>query len=566
MQTMGSKSVEELTTENVLLTVRAMTRTLDTVVEELVPKLPPTLNLLTMWKEVGEERIRTNIISFYENNKESLGNHEMMELLSFADAQETVMKEYGVDAKVISKLAADMLQQYKNVTTTAMHQWMERIFENEKLESKKFKSLSDVEMSREMRCTWPEDLMTCCCQQTRLAINNLRSESKVVICRMVVENIPKFLRQLISHYEEEVGRFVANRGTEKGNIFGVWKTKRRAESVTKEDFESLRDVQCLQLCALQNNLLRFSNLIDEEWQWMQSEDSFVKIHSALDTLGDLVRKLQSLIERKCAWTKEVLCSNIAQDFEHIVCNDENKLFGSNWYSTRLLPQELRATMADYNGDLKMWIYGTDVLQEIVVGVLRKIVLAYLKKLLTEGHSVTSIHLVALLSRDVADLRSMWLDLITNDSEGEGDVASMISKKRDQVNLALKPLEACISLLTAISPDNAGSQARVVASNAFSDTMSEVVASQIIPCFGQHATSVWFTLMYIREDRDVTINSLYRNLQNSFAAVENLGKGTHYGESYIDISDFASSLKGGRTKRTPKIRNDKGDSPKRMIAK
>lgn len=70
----GSDPCTGSTIEGVLNSVSRMVETLDQVVEDLMPILPEDFNVITMFQEKANRKIKTDIKTFYATNKDNLNN------------------------------------------------------------------------------------------------------------------------------------------------------------------------------------------------------------------------------------------------------------------------------------------------------------------------------------------------------------------------------------------------------------------------------------------------------------------------------------------------------------
>ena len=85
------------TTEGMLQSVTCMITTMEQVVEDIMPLLPETFNVLSMYQEKANFKIKNDIKAFYLANKNSLSSREILTLLAFTDTQIHTLKEFGVD-------------------------------------------------------------------------------------------------------------------------------------------------------------------------------------------------------------------------------------------------------------------------------------------------------------------------------------------------------------------------------------------------------------------------------------------------------------------------------------
>ena len=79
-----------------------MISTMEQVVEDIMPLLPDSFNVLGMYQEHVNQKIKSDIKSFYLQNKSILTNREILTLLSFTDTQIHTLNSYGVDTTTVA--------------------------------------------------------------------------------------------------------------------------------------------------------------------------------------------------------------------------------------------------------------------------------------------------------------------------------------------------------------------------------------------------------------------------------------------------------------------------------
>jgi hypothetical protein len=160
----GFVAEESGTIAGVLNSISNMVHTLDQIVEDLVPLLPDEFNVMVLFQEKANRKIKSDIKTFYSQNKNTLNNRDLLTMLSFADSQKHTLAKFGVDTTVVTELNADLLRQYCMVQQVLLKQWMARIQE---VDSKEEAVLQEGLG----QCThWPGDLMACVGEQVALSV------------------------------------------------------------------------------------------------------------------------------------------------------------------------------------------------------------------------------------------------------------------------------------------------------------------------------------------------------------------------------------------------------------
>jgi hypothetical protein len=89
--------------------------TLNLVVSDLVPLLPEEFNVITMYQQKANKKIKSDISTFYAANKNNITIREVLTLLTFADSQKYYLSKFGVDTTVVDALNSDLLKHYRTM-------------------------------------------------------------------------------------------------------------------------------------------------------------------------------------------------------------------------------------------------------------------------------------------------------------------------------------------------------------------------------------------------------------------------------------------------------------------
>eukprot|EP00602_Paraphysomonas_sp_CaronLab_P010362 CAMPEP_0185023544 /NCGR_PEP_ID=MMETSP1103-20130426/6202_1 /TAXON_ID=36769 /ORGANISM="Paraphysomonas bandaiensis, Strain Caron Lab Isolate" /LENGTH=1103 /DNA_ID=CAMNT_0027556179 /DNA_START=252 /DNA_END=3563 /DNA_ORIENTATION=- len=336
----GSDPYSESTIEGVLNSVNRMVETLDQVVEDLMPLLPDDFNVITMFQEKANRKIKTDIKTFYATNKDNMNNRDLLTLLSFADSQMHTLEKFGVDTKVISDLNSDLLRQYTSVTQRLMKTWMSRIHDIDT------KPDSECHVQEGLgQCThWPGDLMACVGEHLNLAVQELTIyASEKVICLML-DMLPDFIH-LQHAWAETVGRTCPPE----------------------------------RMCAYVNNMLRFAFLLQERQELI--EDDISDSEKIYDAFNVTIKAFRDEAERGV----DILVQLVAADFKEGLSEG---LFKEEWVESRQVAETLRVTLQEYVQDLKIWLVVENHVKKVLLGVLKVVAGSYLELLLTTGVLVT----------------------------------------------------------------------------------------------------------------------------------------------------------------------------------
>ena len=87
VQNAAKKGLIKPTLASVLRSVNRMVDTLNYVIGDLIPILPQEFNVIKMFTDHANIKIKEDITSFYYPNKADIGNKDLLTLLSFADKQ-----------------------------------------------------------------------------------------------------------------------------------------------------------------------------------------------------------------------------------------------------------------------------------------------------------------------------------------------------------------------------------------------------------------------------------------------------------------------------------------------
>lgn len=82
---------------------------------DLVPLLPEDFNVITMYQQKANKKIKSDISTFYAANKNNITIREVLTLLTFADSQKYYLSKFGVDTTVVDVLNADLLKHYRTM-------------------------------------------------------------------------------------------------------------------------------------------------------------------------------------------------------------------------------------------------------------------------------------------------------------------------------------------------------------------------------------------------------------------------------------------------------------------
>jgi len=209
----GSKS-KPSSLAGVLKSVNRMVDTLNYVVGDLVPLLPPEFNVIRMFTERANIKIREDINTFYENNRNDIGNRDLLKLLSFADRQGHVLRKFGVDTSVVTQLSQDLLLQYRNTTQSLMKQWILRIAEADEkaqvflINSNSSQDIYSNVVAKGQITHWPEDLMKCVSEQLLLIQKELEDETRDSVSLLILKLLVGKTNELVACVCVYVGVYI----------------------------------------------------------------------------------------------------------------------------------------------------------------------------------------------------------------------------------------------------------------------------------------------------------------------------------------------------------------------
>jgi hypothetical protein len=524
----GAPDSDGLTTESVLRSVKAMVKTLDQVVGVLVPLLPTDLNVVTMWQEAGQTRIQKDIERFYETNKDTLKGEDMLVLLSFADQQQTVLADFGINTKAIDTLANNMLKQYKHVVVREMRRWQANICKAEtEAEESTVQDGEALEVSAAtgLRSRWPEELMNSMWGMMDLTVTELRSAAKIQICVLLLEQLPLFIESMRRFYTEQMVAAGLMTSRTNSNVSPERMTRRasiraaltggRSRSTTEQSQNEIQDSLYPHLCASVNNFKRFFHLLQEHGAMIlpRIED----IPGAVPVLEERWDATTQMFKAEITWYASCLVKVIEVDFIKEV---KESLFSGAWVNDKLLPQNLALTFKSYYDELLDMLYDDAYLRKISLRILASIVLAYVEQALTVGISVGAPGLVVRLCEDVSSLEESFSAL-----EGRGALPHR------EVVRELRPLKHLCKALTMDTGE-----------------MKDFVRDELRTDFGMHAAMVWQTVMAIREEPKEVTEMVY----GAIVYPED-GRDIHtfLGQAdapIADISHFRDGLRGGNKKK------------------
>jgi hypothetical protein len=490
----------------------------------MVPLLPPDLNVVTMWQDAGHSRTSKVVEKFYEANKETLKNEDMLVLLSFADQQQVVLKAMGMDTKAMDVLGANMLKQYKHVTVREMRKWMMNIFAHERDAGSKTELVQSSSSHAGILSLWPEDLMASMWGQMDLCVSQLRSAAKIQICVLVLEQVPLFVNELHHYYEEKMEEAGLSVGAGRGRSRSTSKSQGTPDRKTKGIFgrsdskdgnakqSQLQDALYPRLCASVNNVRRFRKLLAEHWDVLAPR--IQDIRGAVPVLQQLWETTAERFVDEGRWFMEGLVVLVRVDFVKEV---QGSLFSADWFESKLLPQNLALTFRSYYDELKDMLFLEDDLKTLTMRTLCEVMKVYLELVLTTGVSVGQPRLVVRLQEDVSELKQSFSEL-----EGGG------RPSEEEVLMALSPLE---HVLTCLTMDTGA--------------MKAFIRNELTVDFGPHALLVWQTTMAIREEPKEMCDAIYGAITYPDAAN---ALSSDIGRPRVDVGPYKEALRGGRSKR------------------
>jgi hypothetical protein len=360
-----------MTTEGVMLSVRRMTETLDQVVDPergLVSILPADINVITMWQEKADEKIRRDISTFYEMNKATLSNRDLLTLLVFADTQEDTLNKYGVDTSVVTELANELLKSYQVIIKKKMASWLEAIFDLF------VKSEPNMQEGVGIITTWPEDVMSVVSGQIDLALDELRTGAKVIITSLVLNQIPTFISMKRDRFDSDV-----RRGTMKEET----------------------------LCANINDNKRICALLREQGMSMTEKVSNLNIRGAKQEIEKQISTLEGMFLADAERGLGPLRDAVVRDF---VDELRRTLLTPDWViGAEKVADTMRVTLIDYNEDLCNWLRDETDLRDIIQAVVHAIYYTYVECILTFGISITPA-IISRLESDIDLLRTSFREV------------------------------------------------------------------------------------------------------------------------------------------------------------
>jgi hypothetical protein len=315
------------------------------VVEDLMPLLPDDFNIIKMFQEKANIKIKNDIRTFYVTNKNNLNNRDLLTLLSFADSQLHILQKFGVDTSVVLALNEDLLKQYCTVTQNLMRQWMKRIHEADiKITDDEF----GVEEGFGQSTPWPGDLSVCVGEHITLAYRELTTDAAEQVTVLMLDMLPEFT-----------------------NMQRYWlQSIKKLSSTTPE-----------RVCAVVNTHMRFSNILKERKETLENFiEGNTKVNNAFNTACKcFINESEKSVE--------VLTVLVADDFRQGLMEG---LFKDEWAGNNgiAIIDTLRATLEDYIADLKVWLTLESHVKKVLSGILRAVNACYLELLLTSGVSVT----------------------------------------------------------------------------------------------------------------------------------------------------------------------------------
>ena len=310
-----------------------------------MPLLPDDFNIIKMFQEKANIKIKNDIRTFYLTNKNNLNNRDLLSLLSFADSQLHILQKFGVDTTVVLSLNEDLLKQYCTVTQNLMRQWMKRIHEADtKIQDDDF----GVEDGFGQSTPWPSDLSACVGEHILLAYEELTADAAEKVVILMLEMLPEFT-SMQRHWLQSI---------------------KKLSTTTPE-----------RVCAVVNTHARFASILRERRKNLESYiEGNIKVNNAFNTASQC-------FTNESEKSVEVLSVLVSEDFRQGLSDG---LFKSEWSGPNGISiiDTLRATLEDYVADLRVWLTLESHVKKVLAEILRSVNACYLELLLTRGVAVT----------------------------------------------------------------------------------------------------------------------------------------------------------------------------------
>lgn len=330
-----------------------------------MPLLPDDFNIIKMFQEKANIKIKNDIRTFYVTNKNNLNNRDLLTLLSFTDSQLHILQKFGVDTSVVLALNVDLLKQYCTVTQNLMRQWMKRIHEADT-------KITDEELCVEegfgQSTPWPSDLSVCVGEHIFLAYQELTPVSDIInsVSCILVSSLMSW--QVAA---EKVAILMLDMLPEFTSMQRHWLQAIKGQSSTTPE----------RVCAVVNTHLRFSAILKDRKQTLENYiEGNTKVNNSFNSACKcFINESEKSVE--------ILTVLVADDFRQGLMEG---LFKDEWAGSGgiAIIDTLRATLEDYITDLKAWLTLESHVKKVLCGILRAVNGCYLELLLTSGVSVT----------------------------------------------------------------------------------------------------------------------------------------------------------------------------------
>jgi hypothetical protein len=190
---LNAADISSASSTQVLEIVERINHTLNFVVGDLLPVLPPDFQIINLYQDRAYRKIRDEIISFYVTNRQNLIIKDLLKFLSFTDSQHRTLSKHGIDTSMVVDLSMDLLKQSSSVYQKSLKSFLANLNDND---DKSVPELQEEDgTSIGLGCIWPDELIEYLRDTLKDISKQLQSPIKETLYLVILETIPEFINR-----------------------------------------------------------------------------------------------------------------------------------------------------------------------------------------------------------------------------------------------------------------------------------------------------------------------------------------------------------------------------------